>query len=149
MAPKQFPAFSGSSQTVFELGVSQTVSEFVQAAPRPFLNFLGRVQERGGQTQGVQRTAENRSKIVMGLGFRAEMINAKIWCPFGSFGPVSEPFRVASREKPKKKKEKQKKKKAIRLQCVKPGCSIRQKPLSTHGWEHAHGQGKVQRDMDG
>ena len=47
MAPKQFPAFSGSSQTVSELGVSQTVAEFLQAAPRPFLNFLGRVQESG------------------------------------------------------------------------------------------------------
>ena len=63
MAPKQFPAFSGSSQTVFELGVSQTVSEFLQAAPRPFLNFLGRVQERGGQTQGVQRTPVGKPRV--------------------------------------------------------------------------------------
>ena len=55
--------FSGSSQTVFELGVSQTVSEFLQAAPRPFLSFLGRVQERGGQTQGVQRTPVGKPRV--------------------------------------------------------------------------------------
>ena len=48
-------------------------------SPDAFLSLRGRVQERGGQTQGVQRTPVGKPRVDH----------------FGTFQTVSEPFRMA------------------------------------------------------